>query len=82
VPSLGARGAPGGTREGLLKDRRLKGGFNPPNSKIWSKCRTHGFFSIFLGGGASCDSIVVSSIPRPQLLTELRAPTGGTNPPL
>ena len=65
----------------ILKDRCLKGGFTPPNSKIWSKCRTHGIFFIFFWSGASCGSIVVSSIPGPQLLAELRAPTGGTKPP-
>jgi hypothetical protein len=38
-------------------------------------------FLICFWSGASCGSIVVPSIPRLQLLTELRVPTGGTKPP-
>jgi hypothetical protein len=33
------------TREGSLRSL-FKGGFTPPNSKIWSKCRTHGISPI------------------------------------
>jgi hypothetical protein len=49
-----------------------------------SEARILFFFGFFLERRVLRDSIVVSSIPRPQLLTELRAPTAGRreNPPL
>jgi hypothetical protein len=55
--------------------------FNPPNKKIRSNFRTEEKISRFSWRGASCGSIVVSSVLRSQLLADLRAATGRTQIP-
>ena len=59
----------------------FKRGFYPPKFENMVKMSDARNFFDFFWSGASCGPIVVSSIPRPQLLTELRAPTGGTETP-
>ena len=59
----------------------FKSVFYPPKCENRVKMSGEAKFFRFVVGAARRGSIVVSSIPRPQLLTELRAPTGGTNPP-
>jgi hypothetical protein len=65
----------------FLKRSLFKMGFYPPKCGNVVKMSDTRVFSIFFWSGASCGPIVVSSIPRPQLLTELRAPTGGSKRP-
>jgi hypothetical protein len=69
-----ARGRSVGTREGSLRSL-FKRGFYPPQIRKYGQNvgRTN-FFSFFLGSGASCGSIVVSSIPRPQLVGDGNLP--------
>jgi hypothetical protein len=69
------------TREGSLRSL-FKSVFYPPKSENVVKMSDARDFFHFFCSGASYGPIVVSSIPRPQLLTELRAPTGGSKPPL
>ena len=70
------------TREGLLRSL-FRSVFYPPKCENMVKMLDARIFFDFFWSGASCGSIVVSSIPRPQLLTELRAPTGRwETPPL
>jgi hypothetical protein len=61
------------TREGSLRSL-LNRSFDPPkfeNRVTMSDARN---FFIYFWSNASCGPIVVSSVPRPQLLIELRAP--------
>jgi hypothetical protein len=48
----------------------------PPKFENMVKMSDARFFLIFFWSNASCGPIVVSSLPRPQLLIELYAPTG------
>jgi hypothetical protein len=75
-PTIGDESAKPGTREGSLRSL-FKSVFYPPKcGNMVKMLDARSFFLFFFWSGASGGSIVVSSIPRPQLLTELRAPTG------
>ena len=60
----------------MLKEYELVGPNSPQNKKIRSNFRTEEKISRFSWRGASCGSIVVSSVLESRLLADLRLAKG------